>query len=87
MVYSSLLAVAQTVPWSPKVGLIMISACLFAIAIGRPAIQQRGVGPKLPVQGPALFEGFGLPELLATMCLGHILGAGLVLGLSNAGIL
>ena len=87
MFNSSLLAVAQTVAWSPKVGLIMIAACLFAIAIGRPAIQNRGVGPKLPIEGPALFQGFGVPELLATMCLGHILGAGLVLGLSNAGIL
>ena len=87
MVYFSLLAVARTTEWSPSVGLIMIASCLVAIAIGRPAIQRRGVGPKLPVQVPALFEGFGLPELLATLSLGHILGAGLVLGLSNAGIL
>jgi photosystem I subunit 10 len=87
MVYSSLLAVARTTEWSPAVGLVMIAACLVAIAIGRPAIQRRGVGPKLPVQGPALFDGFGLPELLATLSFGHILGAGMILGLSNAGIL
>jgi photosystem I subunit 10 len=65
----------------------MISACLFAVAIGRYAIQQRGVGPKLPVETPALFEGFGVPELLATLSFGHILGAGFILGLSNAGLL
>lgn len=86
---SSLLAAAtpRTIEWSPTVGLIMILCCLLAVAIGRPAIQQRGVGPKLPLEGPALFEGFGIPELLATMSLGHILGAGLILGLSNAGVL
>ena len=30
---------------------------------------------------------FGIPELLATMSFGHILGAGFILGLSNAGAL
>lgn len=80
-------AEARTITWSPTVSLVMILSCLFAIAIGRPAIQMRGVGPKLPVQLPALFEGFGVAELLATMSLGHIIGAGVILGLSNAGVL
>lgn len=88
LLYSLLSAAApRTVDWSPAVSLIMILSCLVAVAIGRPAIQQRGVGPKLPMQGPALFEGFGVPELLATMSLGHVLGAGVILGLSNAGVL
>lgn len=87
MLHTSLLAVARTTEWSPSVGLIMVAACLLAVAIGRPAIKNRGVGPKLPVEAPALFQGFGFPELLATMAFGHILGAGLILGLSNAGIL
>lgn len=82
-----LAAAPRTVTWSPGVGLVMISACLFAVSIGRYAIQKRGVGPKLPVETPALFEGFGLPELLATLSFGHILGAGFILGLSNAGLL
>lgn len=73
--------------WSPMVGLIMTLCCLLAVAVGRPAIQKRGVGPKLPGSAPALFEGFGVPELLATMSLGHILGAGVILGLTNAGVL
>lgn len=86
---TSLLAAAapRTVEWSPMVGFVMSLCCLLAVAIGRPAIQRRGVGPKLPLEGPALFEGFGIPELLATMSFGHILGAGLILGLSNAGVL
>ena len=86
MLYTSL-AVARTIEWSPNIAIVMIAANLFAIAIGRYAIQRRGVGPALPVKVPGLFEGFGIPELLATASFGHILGAGAILGLSNAGIL
>ncbi|MFE4104988.1 photosystem I reaction center subunit PsaK [Almyronema epifaneia] len=77
----------QTPQWSFKVALVMIACNLFAIAIGRYAIQKRGVGPELPFTLPAFFEGFGLPELLATASFGHLLGAGMILGLSNAGLL
>lgn len=91
MLYSTLLAAASVAPravqWSPSVGIIMSLCCLFAVAIGRFAIKNRGVGPKLPLDGPALFEGFGLPELLGTMSFGHVLGAGVILGLTNAGVL
>ncbi|MBW4655355.1 MAG: photosystem I reaction center subunit PsaK [Kaiparowitsia implicata GSE-PSE-MK54-09C] len=83
----SLLAVATTSSWSMSTGIVMIAANLFAIAIGYYAIQNRGAGPKLPVELPAMFTGFGLPELLATASFGHILGAGFILGLSNAGLL
>lgn len=69
------------------VGLVMTLCCLFSVAIGRFAIKNRGVGPKLPLESPALFEGFGFPELLGTMSLGHVIGAGVILGLSNAGVL
>ncbi|PSB34650.1 photosystem I reaction center subunit PsaK [Stenomitos frigidus] len=86
MLYTSL-AVARTIEWSPNIAIVMIAANLVAIAIGRYAIQRRGVGPALPVQVPGLFEGFGVSELLATTSFGHILGAGVILGLSNAGIL
>lgn len=82
---------AQTIPttpeWSFQVALIMITCNLFAIAIGRYAIQKSGAGPKLPFSLPGLFEGFGVPELLATASFGHILGAGMILGLGNAGLL
>lgn len=84
---SMLLATAVTTAWSLDVALIMISCNLFAIAIGYYAIQKRGVGPGLPVEMPAIFTGFGIPELLATTSFGHILGAGMILGLSNAGLL
>jgi photosystem I subunit X len=88
LLYSLLLTTApRTIEWSPSVGITMSLCCLFAVAIGRYAIKNRGVGPKLPLESPALFEGFGVPELLATMSFGHLLGAGVILGLSNAGVL
>lgn len=86
-----LAAVQSTVPatpaWTPTVGLVMILCNLLAIAIGRFAIQNPGVGPDIPVGKPALFRNFNLPELLATMSFGHILGTGVILGLTNAGVL
>ena len=92
LIYSTILAAAQaTVPttsaWSPAIGVVMIVCNLVAIAIGRFAISNPGNGPDLPVSKPALFRNFNLPELLATMSFGHILGAGVILGLSNAGAL
>ncbi|APB34801.1 photosystem I reaction center subunit PsaK [Gloeomargarita lithophora Alchichica-D10] len=80
-----LLTVPTTVPWSSSVALVMIGCNLFAVAIGYYAIQAKGVGPALPL--PELFKGFGLPELLGTAALGHVLGAGMVLGLANSGLL
>lgn len=88
---TALLLLAQTSPvtvaWSPQVALVMIACNLFALVIGRYAIQQRGMGPALPVSLPMLFEGFGVPELLAIASFGHILGAGMILGMANAGLL
>lgn len=92
MFYTTLLA-AATVPyrvpsWSLGVGITMLICNLIAITIGRYAIQRKGIGPKLPIELPDPFGGeFGLPELLATASFGHILGAGAILGLTNAGVL
>lgn len=80
-------AAPNTIDWNPSVALIMIMCNLFAIAIGRYAIQQSGQGPDLPVPKPEVWDKFGLPELLATTSFGHIIGAGMILGLSNAGVL
>ncbi len=80
-------ATPSTIEWNPSVALVMIMCNLFAVAIGRYAIQQSGKGPDLPVPKPEVWTNFGLPELLATASLGHIIGAGMILGLSNAGVL
>ncbi len=83
-----ILAAAPTTPsWSPTVALVMILCNVVAIVIGRFAIQNAGQGPDLPVSKPALWKGFGVPELLATASFGHLLGAGAILGLANAGAL
>jgi photosystem I subunit 10 len=91
LIASSVALLAQAAPTTPEWGLqtaiIMIACNLFVIAIGRFAIQKPGAGPALPFSLPGLFEGFGVPELLATASLGHILGAGMILGLGSAGIL
>ncbi len=84
MLTSPLLAALPTpLEWSPTVGIIIILANIFAIAVGKFTIQQQNSEPALP--SPHLFGGFGLPALLATTSFGHILGVGIVLGLHNIG--
>ena len=48
-------------------------------------MRNQSAGPELP--SPDYFGGMGLPALLATTSLGHILGIGAILGLANMGIL
>nr|YP_009564854.1 photosystem I subunit X [Gelidium coulteri]YP_009565254.1 photosystem I subunit X [Gelidium sinicola]QBA96205.1 photosystem I subunit X [Gelidium coulteri]QBA96605.1 photosystem I subunit X [Gelidium sinicola] len=82
---NALIANSSQVPtWSFKIAIIMIICNLICIGIGRYAIQVRGLGPSVPLLG---LEGFGLPELLATTSLGHITGAGVILGLSYINVL
>jgi photosystem I subunit 10 len=88
----SLLAAIQsstpnTISWGPSVAMVMILCNVFSIAIGRFAIKNYGGGPELPFPKPAILEGFGVPELLATTSFGHLLGAGVILGLANAGVI
>ncbi|EAZ92919.1 photosystem I reaction center subunit PsaK [Crocosphaera chwakensis] len=78
---------AATTPWNLSIGMIMITANLFSFVLGYFAIQKTGAGPELPLPQLASKKKFGLPELLATASFGHILGAGIILGLSNAGVL
>ncbi|MGK7939881.1 MAG: photosystem I reaction center subunit PsaK [Crocosphaera sp.] len=89
---SALMILAETTPvvtsqWNLSIGVIMITANIFTFILGYFAIQKTGAGPDLPLPQLASKKKFGLPELLATASLGHILGAGIILGLSNAGLL
>ena len=77
----------KTIDWSVSVCLIMILCNLFALVIGRYFIQKPGQGPALPVPKADVWYNFGVAELLASTSLGHILGAGIILGLANAGVL
>lgn len=82
-----LLATTLTSPsnWSIQVGIIMLLTNAFAFFIGRYAIQNKGVGPSLSASLPDVLKGFGIPELLAVTSFGHILGAGMILGLRTTG--
>lgn len=64
--------------WSAKIAAVMIICNLLSIGIGRYAIKMRSSGPS-----SLGIEGLGLPELLATTSLGHIIGAGAILGLRS----
>lgn len=79
-----LLGPIYTSLWSIQIAAIMIGANLLAVLIGRYAIKVRGLGPSISISG---IEEFGIPELLATTSLGHILGAGVILGLRSSGFL
>ncbi len=81
---TTLLATAPTpLEWTPTVGIIMIIANIIAIAFGKFTIQYPSAAPAAPA--PNFFGGFGLPAILATTAFGHILGAGIILGLHNIG--
>ena len=78
-------AVPRTVAWSPKVAIVMIICNILAIALGKLTMAQPTLKPELPM--PEMFGGMGLPALLATTSLGHVIGFGAILGLANMGIL
>lgn len=82
--YTLLNSLPSTTNWSAQISIIMIACNLVAIVIGRYAIQVRGLGPSIPISG---IVGFGLTELLATTSLGHILGAGTIIGLRSIGLI
>nr|ARW68258.1 photosystem I reaction center subunit X [Chondria sp. (in: red algae)] len=70
--------------WSLKISIIMVICNLIAIGIGRYAIKVRSTGPSIHILGA---EGFGLPELIATTSLGHLIGAGTIIGLRSIGLI
>lgn len=91
LINSILLAVQATAPdtttWSWSGSLVMNICMLLGLIIARIGIQNKGKGPALPLLEPFLGKGFGVPELLAGLSIGHLLGVGSVLGLTMAGLL
>lgn len=84
--YSLLLAsIPTTLEWSPKIGAVMIICNIVAIAFAKATVKYPSEAPALP--SPAFFGGMGLPGLLASTSFGHILGAGVILGLGSMGAL
>ncbi|NJK28730.1 MAG: photosystem I reaction center subunit PsaK [Acaryochloris sp. RU_4_1] len=82
-----LLAAASGSLWTFNTGILMLVCNLLAVVIGRYTIKYPGQGPALPFGVPDFMKDFGVPEMLATGALGHILGAGMILGLRTSGAL
>ncbi len=83
-IFSILNSLPSGATWSTQNSIIMIGCNLVTVLIGRYAIQVRGLGPSIPLYG---ISGFGLSELLATTSLGHIIGAGVILGLKSISLI
>jgi photosystem I subunit X len=81
-------AIPHTEPWRLTTALLMISCNLMAIAItfGLVKLGDRFRGAS-PDTKPALAKEFDLSQLVAAMSFGHMIGVGLVLGLTNIGII
>nr|QCI05811.1 photosystem I reaction center subunit X [Dasysiphonia japonica] len=82
--YLFLTLLSQKLQWSYKIAIIMIICNLISFGIGRYAIQQRSTEASISILG---IKGLGLPELLATTSLGHVIGAGTIIGLRSIGII
>jgi len=82
LISSILLAAAPTVPatpaWNPTVAII-ISISSIVVLLLSTRIERPQVGPKLPILPVSV------PTFIAAMAFGHIIGVGIVLGLTNIG--
>jgi len=84
LITPTLLAVVPHTPeWSPTVAVIMIVCNILAAAIAKSTIKNPNVGPAMP--SPELFGGLSQGAVIGTACFGHILGAGVILGLAYSG--
>ncbi|MEH2378234.1 MAG: photosystem I reaction center subunit PsaK [Nostoc sp.] len=82
MISSILLAAAASVPatpaWNPTVAII-ISVSSLVVVLLSTKIEKPLVGPKFPILP------ISIPTFVAAMAFGHIIGVGIVLGLTNIG--
>lgn len=86
MFMSTLLAVASRASdWSPSIALIMVACNVLAILFAKFTVKNPKVGPAFPALSD--ITGLSLAALIGAICFGHILGAGVILGLTNMGTL
>ncbi len=82
MISSMLLAVQATVPptpeWNSTVGIIISVSSLVALLLTFK-IEKPLVGPQVPILP------ISIPAFIAAMAFGHVIGVGIVLGLTNIG--
>lgn len=79
--------VADTSTWSWSGSLVMNICVILGIIIAKIGIRNKGKGPALPLLEPFLGKNFGAPELIAGASIGHLLGVGAILGLTNIGLI
>lgn len=77
---------AVTPTWGPNIAIIMGVFNIIGLIIANIGIQNKGAGPALPFPLPGVDRKFGVPEFIAGMSIGHLLGTGTILGLTNAGL-
>jgi photosystem I subunit 10 len=79
---SLILLAATSVPvtseWNTTVGAIISVSCLVSVLLTLK-VKQPLVGPKLPILP------LSIPAFIGAMCFGHLIGIGIVLGLTNIG--
>lgn len=79
---SLILLAAASVPatpeWNTTVGTIVSVSCLVSLLFTFK-IKQPLVGPKLPILP------ISIPAFIGAMCFGHLIGIGIVFGLTNIG--
>jgi photosystem I subunit X len=78
-------AIPTTAAWSPKVAIVMILCNVIGIALGKMGLASTSSEPALPM--PEFFGGMGMPALLASTSVGHVIGMGTILGLASMGLL
>jgi photosystem I subunit 10 len=61
----------------------MVACNVLAIIFAKTTVKLPNVGPKIPVLSDV--AGLSLPALLGATSFGHILAAGVILGLTNTG--
>jgi photosystem I subunit X len=88
LITTTLMEIApRATDWSPAVGLVMILSNVTAIAFAKMTMSKENqtAGPAMPSAN--MFGGFGAPAVVGATCFGHVIGAGVILGLSNMGVL
>jgi photosystem I subunit X len=64
--------------WSPTVAIVMVVANVLGVLASTTV--QKKAGPQLP-------GGISVAQIVGGTCLGHILGAGAILGLTSQGVI
>jgi photosystem I subunit 10 len=96
-----LATVPATPVWSPTIALVMILCNVFAVILWKSSVSlinnwlagtgfEARAGSVIPEEAKIFVFNFpgvslSLPELLAAASFGHLIGAGVILGLSNLG--